>query len=85
MTKDEAFVQLLTAGVSPEDAKVLLDAVTREPMPIRPKKVTPAADYSQPVWALLDRPFGIVTGFKEMFASERIDDFDLDAWERLRE
>jgi hypothetical protein len=80
MTTDEAFIKLLAIGVAPEDAKELLDAVTRKPLPIRPREVLPAPEAHQPVWALMDRPFGIATGFKQMTASERCEDFDMNAW-----
>ena len=81
MTRDDAFIELLTTGVAPEDAKELLDAIERSPRPLRTPK--PLADPlpHQPVWALMNRPYGIVTGFKRMHACELHDDnFDLHTW-----
>ena len=81
MTKNDAFIELLAAGVSPDDAKELLNAITREPRPVRPRKISPDPLPHQPVWALMNRPFGIAAGFKQMFACERSENFDINDWE----
>jgi hypothetical protein len=81
MTKDEAFIELLKTGVPPEEAKELLDAITREAKPIRPKKPEPEPVRHQPVWALMNRPSSIATGFKQMSESERSDNFDFNSWQ----
>lgn len=81
MTETDAFIELLAAGVTPEDATELLDAIKREPRPIRPRPREADPIANQPVWALMNRPFGIVTGFRQMWASENYEDFDLNVWE----
>lgn len=81
MTRTQAFLELLEAGVSPEDATELLDAIVREAQPIHPRSREADPSPHQPVWALMNRPFGIAKGFKMMFASESYEDFDLNAWE----
>ena len=82
MTKTDAFIQLLEIGVSPEDAKELLDAVTRERKPIKPQERKPEPMRHTPVWALMDKPYGIVTGYKAMTASNMPDNFDFDDWQK---
>ena len=82
MTRDDAFIELLAAGVEPEEAKILLDAVERDPAPIRPDKPTADAEQHQPVWALFNRPFGYSRGFRMINASDPEDSFNYEKWKQ---
>lgn len=81
MNRTQAFIELLELGVSAEAATDLLDALESEYAPVRKQRREADPSPHQPVWALLNRPFGIARGFKMLFASESHETFDLNAWE----
>ena len=85
MNRDDAFIELVATGVSPEDAKELLAAVEREPRAQRPEKGMKDFSGHQPVWAMMNHPFGISRGFRQMSASETAETFNFHQWEATLE
>ncbi len=77
-----ADLDAMDIGLTIEEKVELVAVMFAEEKPTvtRTRKIAPGAQYRQPVWALMDRPFGIGRGFRTLHASEADESFDYDEW-----
>lgn len=79
MNERETFEYLLPLdlGISLQEKADLARFLNEDKKPSKPQKFDADPAYHQPVYSMMDRPYGIAAGFRIMDSCQR-DDFDVD-------